>query len=231
MKPWGFHFWRATLCVVIGIALALASGCKLGAGRRAEGSAKSSAAASRPDPGKFSPTGASLCLQQMIKNPAGPFHLSFAEKSSDNKVSSVEADVTPATIDYTRREMRAGQTSTSTKKLERTQLSEMELDFDVMGPVPWHGELVAAQDATKPAGMESVNGYNTLKYSIDSANEPAAQKATFESLMAVKDYKIVGSAWVTTDTGCLVKYAIDFEQDQKDGSVKKTHFEGDVTKR
>jgi hypothetical protein len=65
----------------------------------------------------------------------------------------------------------------------------------------------------------------------DTANEPAAQKATFLSLMAVKDYKIVGSAWVTTDTGCLVKYAIDLEQDEKNGSVKKTHFEGNVTKR
>jgi hypothetical protein len=47
----------------------------------------------------------------------------------------------------------------------------------------------------------------------------------------VNDYKIVGSAWVTTDTGCLVKYAIDLEQDEKNGSVKKTHFEGNVTKR
>ena len=107
----------------------------------------------------------------------------------------------------------------------------MQLDFGVMGPVPWHGELVAAQDATKSAGAERVDGFNTIKYSIDTANEPAAQKATFESLMAVKNYKIVGDAWVTSNSGCLVKYAIDFERDAKDGSVKKTHFEGNVTKR
>jgi len=227
----GFRFVLCAMCVAMGAALALASGCKLGAGGAATGSATSARSMSGPDPNKFSPTGASLCLQQMIKNPPGPFHLSFAEKSSTQDASSVEADVTPATIDYTKREMSAGQTSSSTKHLARAQMSEMELDFDVMGPVPWHGELVAAQDATKPAGAERVNGYNTLKYSIDTANEPAAQKATFESLMALKDYKIDGYAWVTRDSGCLVKYAIDFEQDTKDGSVKKTHYEGEVTKR
>lgn len=219
------------MCLAVGAALAFASGCKFGAGSTAAGSATSAHSMNGSDTRKFSPTSASICLQQMIKNSPGPFHLSFAEKSSERDASSVEADVTPATIDYTKRETSAGQTSTSTKHLEREQMSEMELDFDVMGPVPWHGELVAAQDAAKSAGPESVNGYHTMKYSIDTANEPAAQKATFLSLMAVKDYKIVGAAWVTNDTGCLVKYAIDFERDGKDGSVKKTHYEGNVTKK
>ena len=226
-----FRFVRCAMCVGIGAALALAPGCKRGAGSAALGSATGAGSRSGADPNKFSPTSASICLQQMIKNPPGPLHLSFAEKVSDQESSSVEAEVTSATIDYTRHKTSAGQTSTNTRHLARAQLSEMELDFDVMGPVPWHGELVAAQDATKSAGAERVNGFNTIEYSIDTANEPAAQKATFESLMAVKNYKIFGDAWVTSDTGCLVKYAIDFEQDAKDGSVKKTHFEGDVTKR
>ena len=139
--------------------------------------------------------------------------------------------MTPATIDYTKRETSAGQASTISKKIERARLSEMELDFDIMGPVPWHGELVAAQDTARTEAAESVNGYTALKYAIDTANEPAEQKATFDSLMAVEDYKITGAAWVTSDAGCLVKYAIDFEQDAKDGSVKKTHFEGNVTKK
>lgn len=230
MKLREFRFAGAVIFVAAGAALAMVSGCKVGAGSAAAGSVDSGGA-NRPDPDKFSPTSASLCLQQMIKNAPGPFHLSFAEKLPDADTSSAEADVTPTTMDYTTHETGKGQTTTTTKHLARAQMSELELDFDVMGPVPWHGELVAAQDATKGAGEENVNGYSTLKYSIDTANEPAAQKATFESLMAVKNYKIVGSAWVTSDNGCLVKYAIDFEQDGKDGSVKKTHFEGNVTKR
>lgn len=221
---------RCAMCAAIGAALMISSGCKSGMSATTGTSADSGAAA-RPDPAKFSPTRASLCLQRMIKNPAGPFHLSFGENSFDGKSTSIEADVTQAMIAYTKRETSAGQTSTSSKKIERAQLSEMELDFDIMGPVPWHGELVAAQDSANATGAEEVNGYGTLKYAISTANEPAAQKATFDSLMAVKDYTIAGNVWLTTDTGCLVKYSIDFEQDAKDGSVKRSHFEGNVVKK
>lgn len=220
---------RPAVLVAVGVALVI-FGCKGEAGKTAVSTGKS-IATGRPDPQRFNPTEASLCLQQMIKNPAGPFHLSFAENSSNSKSTSVEADVTPTTIDYMRRETSAGQTSTNSKRIERAQLSEMELDFDIMGPVPWHGELVSAQDSARLAGAENVNGYQALKYTIDTANEPAAQKATFDSLMAVKDYKIVGDAWVTNDAGCLVKYSIDFEKDAKKGHVEKTHFEGNVAKK
>lgn len=225
------HFARGSAVVLIGMAMTMGVGCKSGVDGAATASSEKSGASIVPDLQRFSPTGASLCLQQMIKNPAGPFHLFFVESSSDSKSTSVEADVTPATIIYARRETTAAYTSTSSKKIKRAELSEMELDFDIMGPVPWHGELVAGQDSAKAAGIEDVNGYSALKYEIDTANEPTAQKATFDSMMAVKDYKIVGNAWVTANTGCLVKYSIDFEKDGKDGSVKKAHFEGNVTKR
>lgn len=229
MGPREFRFLRHLMWIAMGATLTVASGCNFGSQSKAE--EDSAPAVPMTQPSRFNPTGASICLQQMIKNPPGPFHASFAEKSSAQDASSVEADVTAATIDYTKHDTSAGQTSTDTKHLARAQVTEMEVDFDLMKPVPWHGELVAAQDAAKSAGAGSVNGYSAFKYSIDTANEPAAQKATFLSLMAVKDYKIVGSAWVTSDTGCLVKYAIDLEQDGKDGSVKRTHFEGNVTKR
>ena len=229
MRRREFRFVRQVMWIAMGATLAMASGCNFGTQSKAEeGSAP---AVPMTQPNRFNPTGASVCLQQMIKNPPGPFHVSFAEKSSGQDASTVEADVTPATIDYTKHDTSAGQTSTDTKHLARAQVTEMEVDFDLMKPVPWHGELVAAQDAAKSAGAGNVNGYNAIEYLIDTANEPAAQKATFLSLMAVKDYKIVGSAWVATDNGCLVKYAIDFEQDKENGSVKKTHFEGNVTKR
>ena len=224
-----FRFVRQVMWIAMGAALAMASGCNLGSQSKAEEGSGTAVPATQTN--RFNPTGASVCLQQMIQNPPGPFHVSFAEKSSGQDASTVDADVTPATIDYTKHDTSAGQTSTDTKHLVRAQVTEMEVDFDLMKPVPWHGELVAAQDAAKSAGTESVNGYNTIRYSIDTANEPAARKAAFLSLMAVKDYKILGFAWVTSDTGCLVKYAIDFEQDEENGSVKKTHFEGNVTKR
>jgi hypothetical protein len=47
----------------------------------------------------------------------------------------------------------------------------------------------------------------------------------------LKDYSINGSAWVLAEANCVLQYNIDFEQDGKDGSVKKTHYEGTVTKK
>ena len=206
------------------LVLAIASGC----GSRPSGRAETSHS-------KVDLTRAALQLQGMVKNPPGPFHVSFTESSSksssDQHVVSTEGDVTPATIDYTESETEHGQTSTNTKHVARTQMSEMQLDMHFMLPVPWHGELFAAGDATKPAGSESVNGYDTMKYSIDTADEPPAEKATFSKMMLDKDYKIVGTAWVAKDNGALVKYVIDMEENGKDGGVKRTHFEGNVTKR
>lgn len=230
MSMFNSHAVRVAAFSFIGVGIALSSGCRNSPGGATAVNTGKPTVGSRPDPEKFNPTGASLCLQQMIQSTGGPFHLSFAE-SSENKSTIVEGDVTPAKISYTKRETTAGETSTSSNEVARAQLSEMELDFDVMGPVPWHGELVAAQDSARATGTEDVNGYHALKYTIDTANEAAAQKATFDSLMAVKDYKIAGNAWVTTDTGCLVKYSIDFEKDGKDGSVEKNHFDGNVEKK
>lgn len=226
-----FDWHRRPGAICIGVALlAIAAGCKSDLGRASRDKVTDPRTEIR-EVNKFDPTGASLCLQQMFKNPPGAFHASFLEKTAERDTSSIEVDVTSTAIDYTKTDINAGQNSTSTKHLALAQMSEMELDFDVMGPVPWHGELVAAQNATKPTGNESVNGYSTQKFEIDTANEPAAQKATFDSLMAVKDYKIIGHVWITSDAGCLVKYIVDFEQDKKDGSIQKKHFEGNVTKK
>lgn len=231
MKLFDWHCARRAIFAGLAALLAAASGCKSDGGRASHDNAVGSRGETRLDANKFDPTTASLCLQQMFKTSPGSFYAAFLENNSKGDESSVEADVSPSTIDYKKRDVNAGQTSTSTKHLARAQMSEMELDFDVMGPVPWHGELVAAQEATRPTDTERINGYDTTKFAIDTANEPTGQKATFDSLMMVKDYKIVGSVWLTSDTGCLVKYTVDFEQDQKDGTVNKKHFEGNVTKR
>jgi len=218
------RFIRHLACGAVALLLGIASGCGSGPSSRAGASHS-----------KVDLTRAALQLQAMVKNPPNSFHVSFTEStsksSSDPHVVSTEGDVTPATIDYTERETEHGQTSSKTNHVARTEMSEMQLDMHFMAPVPWHGELIAAGDATKPAGPESVNGYDAMKYSIDTANEPPAEKATFSKMMLDTDYKIVGSAWVARDSGVLVKYVVDMEENGKDGGVKKTHFEGNVTKR
>jgi len=210
-----------------GLLLAIMSGCS---SNKVNGSSAGSNAVNQPDGRTFQPTGAAICLQKMIKEPPNPFHLSFTEKSSDGQSSSVEGDVTSALVNYKLRESSNGNTTAKEKHWARNQLTELEIDFAIMGPVPWHGELAPVQSTAKPAGSERVNGYNTTKYSFDSALEPLPEKSTFLALLRAKDYRIKGAAWTTNDTGCLVKWAVDLHQDGKDGNAKETYYEGNVTK-
>lgn len=216
---------RYIACIGAGLLLAITLGCttnESSAGSKGMNQVYGKA---------FQATGAAICLQKMIKDPPAPFHLSFTEKSSSGETSNVEADVTPTAIDYTLRDSSRGKTTTKERHLAKDQITELDIDFGIMGPVPWHGELAPVQSTTKPAGSERVNGYDTTRYSFDTAHEPAAEKSTFLTLLRAKDYSIIGSAWTTKDRGCLVKWALDLHEDGKDGSVKQTHYEGNVTKR
>lgn len=49
--------------------------------------------------------------------------------------------------------------------------------------------------------------------------------------MARKGPQNTGSAWVITDTECILKYSIDLERDGHDGKVDKSHYEGGLAKR
>ncbi len=138
-----------------------------------------------------------------------------------------EADVSPGTIDVT---VSSG-TNTHTTHAARADTQNWNIAIMVLiQPLPsFH--FVMARSATKRSGSENVNGYDTIKYAVDTTHQEPMDKAGYIGGMNVKDYNIVGSAWVTKDTGCMVKFILDFEQDGKDGSVDKTHYEGVITKR
>lgn len=46
----------------------------------------------------------------------------------------------------------------------------------------------------------------------------------------LKDYNIVGTAWVAKQRACVLQYQIDCEEDVKDGTVRNVHYEGSTTK-
>lgn len=97
-------------------------------------------------------TGATMKLQEMMKNPSGPFHASFTKTSSD----------------YTTQETLAGKTTSDSKHLQRPQISELELDMKIMAPRLRHRELLLAEGTTTTQGAETVNGFDTIKYSVDN---------------------------------------------------------------
>jgi hypothetical protein len=218
------NFVRHLICVTAALTLIVVSGCNTSSSKQVSAGLTSVGAK------KVNLTGATIELQEMMKNPSGPFHASFTETWSDNKTSSIEADVTASEIDYTARETHAGQTSSNTKHLQRDQISELELDMQIMAPVPWHGELLLAEGTTQAQGAEKANGYDTIKYSLDTSRVTTG-KAPILAAMGVKDYRVSGLVWLTANDGCLVKWNIDAEKDNRDGTAERTHYEGNVTKK
>jgi hypothetical protein len=96
------------------------------------------------------------------------------------------------------------------------------------GATPW--SLFILKPTSTPAGFENINGFETLKYVVDTTHQSQLEKYPGTLGYRAKDYNITGSAWVAKDMGCILQYAIDLERDGKDGKVSKTHYEGGVTK-
>jgi hypothetical protein len=97
------------------------------------------------------------------------------------------------------------------------------------GGTPW--SLFLSKPTVKQMGPETVNGYETIKYAVDTTHDSQTDKTALLMASSLKDYNITGNAWVLKDANCVLQYNLDFEQDGKDGKASKTHFEGSVTKK
>ncbi len=97
------------------------------------------------------------------------------------------------------------------------------------GGTPWN--LFVSKPTVKHIGPETVNGYETVKYEVDTTHDSQTDKAALLMMGGMKDYNITGTAWVLKDVNCVLQYSIDYEQDGKDGKVTKTHYEGNITRK
>ena len=99
----------------------------------------------------------------------------------------------------------------------------------VLGASPW--QLFINKPPVTEVGSDNVAGYQTTKYAIDTTAQARMDKAGLLAAGRLKDYNIVGTAWVLKDKNCILQYTIDFEQDEIDGKVSKTHYEGGIIKQ
>ena len=97
------------------------------------------------------------------------------------------------------------------------------------GGTPWH--LFVDKPPVSPVGSETVNGFETTKYAIDTTHEDKIDKGALLAFNHLQNYDIVGTAWVLKDPPCVLQYNIDYSETTKDGKVSKTHYEGSVTKK
>lgn len=97
------------------------------------------------------------------------------------------------------------------------------------GGTPWH--LFLDRPPVNRTGTETIGGFETIKYAVDTTKEDAIDKGALKAFAHLQDYNITGTAWVLKDANCVLQYDITYEETSNDGKSRKTHYEGTVTKK
>ena len=159
------------------------------------------------------------CVISHLQNPPESFHYSFSD-ASDNPWSE-EADVTPQMINgsFKSNYMPApGQLHDTPQDMPHKYqwaIARMASLF----------ALVRGTSAVVNEGPEKgLNGYDTVKVSIDTARASAAERGLYTATLGPGGFK-KGTVWVIPG-GCPVKIVMDEELHSRDGKVSgKSHYE------
>jgi hypothetical protein len=168
------------------------------------------------------------CIFDRMGNPSEAFHYSYSRHGQSDFVTQ-EADVTPQNLDGTVNSMRDGQTNPpepvhavhSDSDGWRMGVGHLSVGFGMPAVLQLANQMTSA---LVREGSEKVNGYDTVRYSIDTARLTAADRA----LLGTSSEK--GIVWVT-GPGCPVKITMDTETQANDGSISKIHYEEAMIKK
>jgi hypothetical protein len=163
------------------------------------------------------------CVIDHIQNPPESFHYTFKDVS-DNPWEE-EADVTPQKIDGSFK-------SNSLPKSQEFHGAPQEVasNLHAIARLASTIALVQGSSAMVKEGAENVNGYDTVKYSIDTARGDATEQGLYLSTLGKGGFE-KGTVWVT-GKGCPVRLVLDEELHAKDGSLLgKSHSEEAMIKK
>lgn len=201
------------------------------------------------------PVGGTYCLTTIEQDPSlsQPIHFSYKKSMSDGSSSDFEGDLTGDTFDSTVQEKRKAtdmdrEMSTvkgaapviivngfveSTRRNHAARSDPSEWMIASNGPAqaftPWG--LFIARPEVKQVGTENLAGFDAIKYSVDTSAQSQLDKLPLKMTSGLKDYTIKGAVWVDKSRQCILQYNIDYEEDEKDGTVNTTHYEGSATKK
>jgi|SRR5579872_6701073 len=243
----------ATLCLPLSISLMVAvAACDTHAKLAREESVSKPDNSSNPMQHRID--GGTYCVQTLAQGPppSAPIHFSNKETETDGSSKDFESDLSGDKLDVTVHErhpatdfdrelntVRGAQPipikdgfaeSVRTNHYDRSDTSgwTMGANSVVLGATPW-GLFINKPPVTQ-VGTETISGFDTLKYAVDTRQQSTLDKAALLAAGRLKDYNITGTAWVLKDKNCVLQYDIDFEQDEANGKVTKTHYEGGVKK-
>jgi len=200
------------ICPMLGLALVVTSACN-------SSSVSKSAAAAADGPGSHIDV---LCVGDRINNPPESFHYSY--KYSDMSGSAQkDADITPQVMDITIKD-KSGSHSFHGVHSNEASWNSAVVDLSNLNMTAMSSRLdsLNGSSAIVRQSSEPMNGYDTTKYSIDTANASSSDKKKFEFLFGTGSFE-KGTAWVPGD-GCAVKLVLD-EAVKINGSLKNAHYE------
>ena len=220
---------RLFALVATGLLLAVAFGCSFAPAEKGQKNAAqtlSKAAATLATSSSSANPGINLqCVADRIRKASVPFHWSYKKVVPPLTNVDWEADVTPDSIAGTLID------SSGTRAIHSVRSDSTSWNTAVLaltGPLPASTfALVNNSSAAVRAGVENMNGESTIKYVIDTSRDTPADASLIRSVLGANG-SVKGAAWVTR-TGCPVKFVLDVEQHNKDGTVQKEHYEANVT--
>ncbi len=169
------------------------------------------------------------CLGDHIDNPPEAFHYSF-KKVEGATFRQEEADITPQTMDGTL-------TIDNAKPYRFHGVHSDSASWDgatlsltgAVGMLTASAGLLSGSSAMVREGTEKMNGYDTTKYSIDTARGSAHEKGGYELLLGPGG-SAKGTVWITAQ-GCPAKLVLDEDVRQMNGGMNKLHYETAMVKK
>jgi hypothetical protein len=210
-----------TLSIVL---VLMTAGCKLSHSstkedRKTVGQSQRTAAAAS----SANPSWDLNCVYERLQNPPDSFHYSY--KHND---VAWEADVTPTTIDGTRTApegvrpihgVRSDTESWHGAWMNLSAISGMSSTF----------ALIRNAESNVREGTESVNGFDTIRYSVDTTRSGSVEAGLYRATLGPGGFE-KGTVWVTAQ-GCPVKFALDAEMRLNDGRAEHDHYQEAIIRK
>jgi hypothetical protein len=201
------------------------------------------------------PIGGTYCLETFAQGPADSktVHFSYKQSEGDGSFKEYEGDLAGDKLDSIAHEKHVATDMDrelaqlknapgppvvdgfveTTRPLHETRDDRsgwsMASGGQVQGFTPWG--LFIAKPNVKQVGSESVSGFDAIKYSVDTDGQSQLDKMALTLAGGLKDYTIKGNAWVDSKQQCILRYTIDYDAVKKDGTERKTHYEGNTTRQ
>ena len=169
---------------MLGLALAVTSACN-------SSSVSKSAAAAADGPGSHIDV---LCVGDRINNPPESFHYSY--KYSDMSGSAQkDADITPQVMDITIKD-KSGSHSFHGVHSNEASWNSAVVDLSNLNMTAMSSRLdsLNGSSAIVRQSSEPMNGYDTTKYSIDTANASSNLRAQYTDKIS-RNAVLFGAEW------------------------------------